>query len=500
MRALFPILLSTLPLCLPAQHRFDYQWPFGYGSDIDAGYGISALSFSGGAVSVSPYGEAADFEASRSGAFLCDENGEIMLMTNNCRVVDKHLNTIAGGDTITPGATHDVYCPYGYYPGGHCALLLPEMGDDSTVYLVHKNSVLAEPLQAVIGTRLYLSIIVRRTDGTFYVKEKQRLLLGVNQIWGQLTAVLDAEGGRWWVWSIEYGTNRFHKFLIGGPEGAQGPFVQEVGPALFNKDTDVGQAAFSPDGRWLGINIRSRGALLYGFNAATGELSAPAALPYPEMGAARGLVFSPNSRFVYVTTLDHLYQIDLEASDPSGQVIHLAYMRGEDLDGWPVAAGMMHLGPDCRVYISPASASRFMHVIHQPNLPGAAALAEKMAIYTPTRFAFHLPNIPMFRFGGSCDSTIAWGIPTEVSEPLAPMLSARLFPNPVSELAYLELPKGHGWRAALLFNAQGQQLRRIPLAPGQRQAEIPVAGLPSGLYFVIGEGSLASPLRLIVIQ
>jgi hypothetical protein len=499
MRALFSILLCAQALCLPAQHRFDYQWPFGYGSDIGAGYGISALSFSGGAVAVSPYGEAAGFELRRSAAFLCDEDGELMLMTNNCRVVDKHLATIDGGDTITPGATHDLYCPYGYYPGGHCVLLLPEMGDDSTVYLVHKNSVLSTPLQAVIGTRLYLSTIVRRADGTFYVKEKQRLLLSVNQVGGQLTAVLNAESDRWWIWSIEYGTNRFHKFLIGGPEGAAGPFVQEIGPALFIEDTDVGQAAFSPDGRWLGINIRTMGALLYGFDAATGELSAPAALPYPEPGAARGLAFSPNSRFVYVTTLDHLYQIDLEASGASDQVAHLGYMRGEDLDGWPVAAGMMHLGPDCRVYISPSSTSRFLHVIHQPDLPGPAAQAEKMAIYTPTRVTFHLPNIPMFRFGGSCDSTIAWGIPAEAAEPLPPAEGARLFPNPASDWAYLELPAGHAWAWAAAYDARGQEVRRIRLAPGQREAEIATAGWPPGLYFVrLGPQGGGPALRLVV--
>jgi hypothetical protein len=79
-----------------------------------------------------------------------------------------------------------------------------------------------------------------------------------------------------------------------------------------------------------------------------------------------------------------------------------------------------------------------------------------------------------------------------------PVGKAALWPNPAEGAAFLSLPEGHDWRAAALFSAQGQQLRRILLQPGQRQAEIPLAGLAPGLYFVKIEGSAAPALRLAV--
>lgn len=38
----------ALPLLAAAQHRFDYQWPFGYGPSLPDGFGISKLDFTGG--------------------------------------------------------------------------------------------------------------------------------------------------------------------------------------------------------------------------------------------------------------------------------------------------------------------------------------------------------------------------------------------------------------------------------------------------------------------
>lgn len=144
-------------------------------------------------------------------------------------------------------------------------------------------------------------------------------------IWGRLTGVLNAEGDKWWIWMLEHDTNRFYKFLIGGEGVVQGAFVQEIGIALDNFDLDVGQTAFSPNAQLLAINSETYGVILYDFDAQSGLLSNYRTIPYPNMEEAHGLVFSPNSRFIYVSSLEDLYQIDLMPPHPDAIVTHLVH-------------------------------------------------------------------------------------------------------------------------------------------------------------------------------
>jgi len=98
-----------------------------------------------------------------------------------------------------------------------------------------------------------LSIIIRRLNGTLYLKEK-KTLLATNLVTSRLTACLNADGTKWWVWAVGYNSNTFHKFLIGGPDMVEGPFSQQIGPPLFNLEIDVSQTAYSHDARTFGIN------------------------------------------------------------------------------------------------------------------------------------------------------------------------------------------------------------------------------------------------------
>ena len=59
----------ALPLLAAAQHRFDYQWPLGYGPSLPDGYGISKLDFTSGAVEVCPYRDNENFEMPRGSGF-----------------------------------------------------------------------------------------------------------------------------------------------------------------------------------------------------------------------------------------------------------------------------------------------------------------------------------------------------------------------------------------------------------------------------------------------
>ena len=93
------------------------------------------------------------------------------------------------------------------------------------------------------------------------------------------------------------------------------------------------------------------GVHLYDFDNETGNLSNYRKIEYPDQeNVAKGLCFSPSSRFIYVNTAEEIYQIDLQEMDDP---YFIKYYRTFDDGGWPVGLGMMFPGPDCRIYICP---------------------------------------------------------------------------------------------------------------------------------------------------
>jgi len=458
--------------------KYDYQWPFGDGHTIANGFGISLLDFNNSQVTVSPFAET-DPEMSNAGSFICDKNGALMLMTNNCEVYDRDFQVISNGDSLTPGVTFNTFCAdYGDYPADQSSLFLPALNNDSVFYLLHKDSELSDALQDLVSQHFYLSIIVRQENGAFYLKEK-RLLLGANMVVNRLTACLHQDGIRWWTWAVGYNTNKFYKFLVGGPEVSQGPFTQQSGIPLINQELDIGQIAFSPDAKYLGLNNEVHGAMVYAFDNSTGNLSYLNSYPYPNMNLAEGLVFSPNSRFLYLTAGRDLYQMDLQDPDPSASIVHLAHVSLQDETGWPIGVGSMYLGPDCRVYVGPGTTTFYIHTIHQPNEKGLDCQFEINAIRAPTRLEFDLPNIPMYRFNGQCDGNIDWGI-VSANEPEDLRDDIRVFPNPFRESISVKSESMSDTVTFLLFDGLGRIIIRHEFSGSE---EIHTHSLQAGLYF-----------------
>ena len=93
---------------------------------------------------------------------------------------------------------------------------------------------------------------------------------------------------------------------------------------------------------------------------------------------------------------------------------------------------------------------------------------------------------------------------TSVSDPDVPLFPAmQLYPNPVTDVAWLRLTSEAAMNGAVLslWNGTGQLIRthRIDVLPGDNQFELPVNDLPTGLYAVTVEGNgHAQTVRLIV--
>lgn len=472
------LFLFCLLACSPVLgQKWDYQWPMGYGNSPLPD--ISVLDFNDGDVSTEViFPVVGNFGIGATGSFICDkQTGQVLLMTNGCRVYDNGLQVVQGSDTLSPGPTYNSYC-VGLgedYPATQSNAILPELTNDSIYYVLHKDGDINSSLQDVVSYNFYLTTVVRKPGNSFYVKDK-KLLLNTPMIVGKVTACINSDGTKWWTWVAGYDTNVFYKFLVGGTDTIQGPFEQTIGDLLYNKQLGIAQAAFSPDTKTLAINADTKLVKVYDFDNETGELSNFRNIAYPDDGDyARGLAFSPNSRFVYVSTVLNLYQIDLLDSS----AVLVAHHESYDEFGWPVTIGYLHLGPDCRLYADCGSTSHFVHVVDHPNEEGEACQFQERAITTLSTILFEFPNIPMYRFDGACDSSIVLPVSTVNEEKTTEKLE--LFPNPATHFTQIELPTEVPSAMLSLFASTGQPSLSQRLIAGWNTVQL--EALAPGLYF-----------------
>jgi hypothetical protein len=146
--------------------------------------------------------------------------------------------------------------------------------------------------------------------------------------------------------------------------------------------------------------------------------------------------------------------------------------------------GNITLGPDCRMYISPGSTTYYIHVMHHPNEKGAACGFEARALRSPPNISFDIPNLPMYRFDGACDSTIAFPYKDTVSTTvyLSDGRGVNVFPNPCVDYFTVSFP-GPAPRGAtlLLHDGLGRLCFERSLPAINNVFE--VGSLAQGIYF-----------------
>jgi len=142
------------------------------------------------------------------------------------------------------------------------------------------------------------------------------------------------------------------------------------------------------------------------------------------------------------------------------------------------------LAPDGKIYVTSTNGVNRLHVIHNPNEPGAACNLEQHGIRLPTYHAFAAPNFPHFRLydlpGSPCDTL---GISTADQEPEPQEEGIKIFPNPADGMVYIQLPPDVAGKLRV-WNAAGQVMfhEEIRERAGQRLS-INTAQWPAGIYF-----------------
>ncbi len=277
---------------------------------------------------------------------------------------------------------------------------------------------------------------------------------------------------------------------------------QEIGQGFNINCAAAGVPSISPDGSKFARFENSCGLELFEFDRCNGILYNPQFLAldsilYPGAGSA----FSPNSRFLYISSNTSIYQIDTWTQPL--QLLEVAHYDGF-MDPFSTTFLMLDLQPDGRIYINSSSSVKSMHVIEYPDSLGAACNVKQHSVKLNTLNYLTIPKTPNHLLGvleGSpCDkSSMSTKLPIK-------SLKFNLYPNPIhNEECIIELNSGLSHAQdyeVMITNIYGMQIYKSSIPAYSYIHRMNLADLPSGVYFcnIIQNGQVLATQKLVVVD
>lgn len=212
-------------------------------------------------------------------------------------------------------------------------------------------------------------------------------------------------------------------------------------------------------------------------------------LPIQDNGGS-GTAVSANSKVLYVTNGDTLYQFDLTASNINATRQIVGVYDGYMSPLW-TTFNLAYLAPDNKIYISTTNGCNVLHVINNPDSLGLACDFQQHSIPLPFDNGFTVPHFPNYRLTAlaePCDTTSS--VQSAVNSK-----QVQVYPNPAQGYVQVELPQGEREGIFVLYNALGQVIQRKSL---QASTLVPL-GFAKGLYFyevIFKEGKVSGKLQV----
>lgn len=341
---------------------------------------------------------------------MCDKYGNLQFYTNGCVLNNREHAMMENGE-IHVGEYTDAFCTdqYASSRAPQSILALPNFKHDSMYFVISQKLDVptVNDTTTVTGTKLYLNKVdMRENQGLGKVVEKHTEILSDTLEEDDLQAVPHANGRDWWVIIPKFMSNCYGIVYLDA-EGNTSVKEQCIGTS-FGLDSWLGQSTFSPDGKKYVRFHWKYGLNIFDFDRCTGELSNPVHIPFPDLTFFRaGCAFSRSSRYLYATTHTKLFQFDMQAPDIATSRTFIA-----DYDGFntpfPTRFYMAGLALDGKVYVGCPGQHKHIHVIHEPEKPGAECQFEQHAVELFTSNFWSFPNLAHCRLGpmdgSDCDS------------------------------------------------------------------------------------------------
>ncbi len=346
-----------------------------------------------------------DHKMEYTNASISDSLGRLLLYTNGLTVFNKNYEIMPNGDGLNPGEVAISAKNSGYkLTGGAMILAWPE---NYNKYLIIHLTTDGIPFLWYSLNLLTTLVDMNLDEGKGDVVYKNRSVFADSIVNGSLAACRHANGRDWWIPCFYYSGKKCLMFLL-DPSGVRLHHIQEI-PFVFEPNGS-GQAQFSPDGTKYSFLHRNsagyREFFLSEFDRCSGMFFNPSYNTIPRFELV-GVAFSPNSRFLYLSTGYELYQLDM-----SDQNAFDTRTRIDSIDGFqsfplfPSYFSFMQLASDGKIYINNGRGPDYLSTIEKPDLKGKVCDVRQHNIHITSNAT--LPNFPYFRLGtkesSDCDT------------------------------------------------------------------------------------------------
>jgi Secretion system C-terminal sorting domain len=430
------VLFSAPPLC--GQEKRDFQWIIGYDYSGLPDQTIS-MNFLENPLLISHVATVSGFGMEGSNTSMSNAEGNLLFYSNGCMIINSKGEVMLNGDSINPGIIQNFYCSGGGSPLGQGVISLPAPESDSLYYVFNLDMdqpYLNSNFLGVAPQRLFYQVVDMVQDSGFgAVTQKNQIAVQDTFARGNISAARHANGKDWWVIVPKSHSNCYFLVPITS-EGVQAAQLKCSGHEWSDDDSGA-QATFSPDlkkyirfNAWNGLNI-------FDFNNATGDLSNPVHILFPNdtIKYIAGVAVSANSKYLYLCARKRVYQFDLHAADIEASKVKVA-----EWDGFsnPSATNfyLAALAPDGKIYISSTSSTLNLHVIEKPNCPGLSCQLIQHGVELPSYNFATIPNFPHYRMSSDGCDTITNSTVTIIDKNLI-----AIYPNPTKGEFWLNYPE-----------------------------------------------------------
>lgn len=460
-------------------NKHNYNWQFGFYS-TDQNTRSFEINFINDSSELRLFSR--DHTLHETNSSICDTRGRLLLYTNGCNIYNSNHEIIDNGSEINYEYLYPSQCEgeLGGYQTPESLLFL-DFGCGELIYLVHQHLVLAPPPISIYQDKLLVTKMLRVND-QYRVIAKNEIIIEDTLAYGQLEAVPDGKGG-YWVINSKLLSNTYYLIKFDSI-GNISHKVQSIGGVVDNYNIGFGQAVFSPDYTTFARYCPSVDSIfIFAFNNLEGSLTNYRSIYIDSEYLYGGISISPNSKYLYLSTLQYLYQYHLLDNNPQSTETLIAEYDGF-MNPAPTSFYLMQLAPDGKIYMIPNQSSNRMHVIHRPNEKGINCEFIQHNYILPSYNPTSIPNFLTFFNSDSliCDSTVSttWYTHNTIDD----LVLFNIFPNPVFSIITIESRNELNVDISVYsIEMELCVLRRIRLFRGENRLDLP--SLPNGIYMMV---------------
>ena len=454
------LFLLLLPCFVHAQF-YDRAWLVGFYGDIKLSYFTNTPDTS------RFFNFVNNVYLTGDGCNVSDTLGNILFYSNGTKVGNPQKQLMENGNRMMDSIIDNNY-PDGFsQPMAN--LILPKEGNQFYLFNLSVSDSLYSINHYQQTNRLYYAVIDMDSNGGLGKVINKR-----NTIWDgrlldntRLTACRHANGRDWWLISHVFLTDEYVIYLV-TPDSIYPPLIQHIGPA--HVSGYVGQSVFSSDGSLFASALFNGPVTILKFDRCSGQFSFRDTIVLHndtiyQHGQVQvicdslsegGCSFSPNGKFLYISTLCYLMQYDMQADTISKSGVMVARVDTAEYPAPKFFSSFLMPNGEivmCSWEYTPTN----FHLIKLPDLKAPNCDFRYYGLATNAISASRLPNMVSYRMGAllgsSCDT-----LHTGISELETGKNGLKIYPNPANDYISISLLQYHKNSKLSIYDALSKEV------------------------------------------